>query len=246
MAMNGQQQNNKGIFEPSYYSRLRWKNEESKLTLSVSFWKGLLKLSITQAQQDFSGSVNIDEIAYIHLSSMKASIMAQYVEKIINDKNSTDILGVNTGSSETQGLIAVSRDTNGVPYLFIGKVDGNGKYLSSQKFLFNHKYNYGLNIKSLEDLKFDKEYMDELELQQLHDLFEDYARSSNGALGFSVHDVARYEEAKASDSLFKIMTNLGIKGGGKSGNSSNSFFAKDDSNAMNLPEDNSNLDLDDF
>lgn len=229
-------QNNKGLYEPTYYPRLRWKNEQDGLVLSPSYWKGSLKLSIS-AKGNNPGE--LEEIGYIHLSPTKAFILAEYMQKIIDNPDGLDIYGVSTGTGENAGLIAIGREL-GVPFLFVAKVDTNGNYLNSQKFRFNSNYHFGLNIHDLNKLSFEKEYVNNVELEQVRDMLIDWARSANGALAFSVHDVARYETAKMNNMLRKIAEKVGVEfnGGNKSsytgGGSQNSFF-NNNSGTMNKP-----------
>lgn len=233
MAMGTQPNNNqnqKGLFEPSYYPRLRFKTADGRYTLSPTFWKGSLKLSITERNGE-----NNEEIGYIHLSPMKASTMAYYAQKIIDDEETFDIYGVDTGTGENRGLIAVGREM-GKPYVFIAKVDANGSYLSSFKFMFNVDYHYGLQINDLDRLSFQKEYFNNAELIQFKQLLEDYARSSNGAYAFSVHDIARYETAKSQNFLRQIAEKVGVElkgsnGSRYTGSSNNSFFSGNNSSS---------------
>lgn len=215
---NGNQGNNGNqMWEPSYYSRLRIKNPEQRLYVSFAFWKGTLRVSINESAGQ-SGQSN--ELAYIHLSPTKARIMADAVNRIIQtDKDGS--YGVDTGAGETHGFIAIGRD-HGIPYLFIAKVDGNGRYESSQRFDFTNNYNYILNVHDISQLKCQKEYMNTVELDQFHDILEDYARCASGAMGASFYDIGRYEAAKASNMMRKIAGKVGVEfGNGNGGNGYN-------------------------
>lgn len=215
---SNQNNNQNSMWEPSYYSRLRIKNPTDNLALNFVFWKGTLKVSI--ANSNIQDGRNPD-LAYIYLSPTKASLLASCVNRIMNNKETDDIFGVDTGVGETRGFIAIGR-RQGIPFLFIAKVTPDGKYESSQTFNFNNDYNYLLKVHNLDSLKFQKEYMNNVELLQFYDLLCDYARFASGALGASVHDIGRYETAKITNIVRKIGEKTGAVDFNKKSN--NSFF----------------------
>lgn len=230
---------NKSMWEASYYSRIRIKNPNTNTALTFTFWKGTLKVSIVESGSAQEGRNN--ELAYIHLSPTKAYMLAEGVKRVINDSEGNSIFGVDTGINETRGFIAVGRDT-GIPFLFIGKVGINGNYESSQRFDFNNNYNYLLNVHDISTLKVQKEYMNNVELDQFRTLLEDYARFATGALGASFYDIGRYENAKMNNMVRKIGIKVGAidaKYGENGGRSNNSFFNKADGE-YSQPSGNSN------
>lgn len=220
-------QNQNSMWEPSYYSRLRIKNPEQNLALTFTFWKGTLKVSIIESGSSQEGRNN--ELAYIHLSPTKARILVEGVKRIATNAEGKEIYGVDTGTGETRGFIAIGRDM-GKPFLFIAKVNASGNYESSQRFDFNNNYNYLLDVHDLSSLKCQKEYMNNVELDQFCNILEDYARFASGAIGASFYDIGRYENAKLSN----MVRSIGIKtgaldaskygGNGGGGRSNNSFF----------------------
>ena len=227
---NGNQNRSTTLYEPSYYSRLRFTNYDDKLALGFTFWKGALKISISESGSANEGRNN--ELAYIHLSPMKARIFAGAVQKMIDDPESFEIYGIDTGSGDTSGFIAIGRDM-GKPYIVLAKVDSAGKYVQYQKFNFPFDTNYSLKIENLTNLQFTKEINNTVDIEALKDLMEDYARSSSGAYGASYYDIGRYEIGKESNLTRKIAIKLGVlnQDGGyadstyhKSG-SNNSFFS---------------------
>lgn len=229
MALGNTYQSNQGnnrdsMYEPTYYSRLRIKNPVENIGLSFAFWKGTLKISITETGSAQEGRNN--ELAYIHLSPTKARLLAEGTKRILENSEANNIYGVDTGTGETRGFIAVGRD-KGVPFVFIAKVSGKGTYESSQRFNFNVDYNYLLKVHDIVKLSIQKEYQNQLELQQFYDLLQDYARSASGALGASYYDIGRYEATKLSNMVRKIGLKTGAlesnyNNGG--GNSNSSFF----------------------
>lgn len=225
---SGNQGNNTNkMYEPTYYSRLRIKNPLENLSVSFTFWSGTLKISITDTTSiPENGKVN--DLAFIYLSPTKARVFSECVERVIKNPESSDTFGVNTGSGDTNGFIAIGRDM-GKPFLFIAKVDKEGKYQSSQRFNFNYDYNYLLRVNDLNSLKIQKEYCNTVELEQLYDILTDYARAASGALGAMIHDTGRYEAAKLSGMVRKLCEASGVNTGSgynkSNGNGNNAFFS---------------------
>lgn len=227
---NNQNQNNNGNqnFDPTYYSRFRISNYDDNTSLCCSFWKGTLKLYI----QKFAEGSKSEELAAIYFSPNKARLFSNCIQRIIDNPETFDIFGVDTGSGDTRGMAAVGRDM-GKPYIVLAKVDSAGKYVQYQKFNFPFDTNYSLKIENLTNLQFTKEINNTVDIEALKDLMEDYARSSSGAYGASYYDIGRYEIGKESNLTRKIAIKLGVlnQDGGyadstyhKSG-SNNSFFS---------------------
>lgn len=232
MALGSNYQNsnqNQSMWEASYYSRIRIKNPNTNTALTFTFWKGTLKLAIVESGTAQEGRNN--ELAYIHLSPTKAYMMAEAVKRVMDDPEGKSIYGVDTGVAETRGFVAIGREM-GTPFLFIAKVNAKGEYDSSQRFAFNTDYNYLLNVHDLSNLKCQKEFMNNVELDQFRTLLEDYARFASGALGASFYDIGRYENAKLSNTVRKIGIKVGAieskYDGNGGGRSNNSFFNKVD------------------
>lgn len=224
---SNQGNNQTSMWEPSYYSRLKIKNPSENLALNFSFWKGTLKISIGEAVPSNADN-KVSELAYIHLSPTKARILAKGVSEVLEDAESDKTTcAVDTGIGETHGFIAIGRN-GGVPFLFIAKVNSSGKYESSQRFNFNHNYNYLLRVHNLDNLQCQKEYLNDLELQQFYDLLIDYATAASGALGASIHDLNRYEAAKISNLIKKVAEKTGAIDRNSYGKSNNSFFSNVD------------------
>lgn len=231
----GNQNKTNTLYEPSYYSRLRFTNYDDKLALGFTFWKGALKISISESGSANEGRNN--ELAYIHLSPIKARIFAESVQKIIEDPETFDIYGIDTGSGDTSGFIAIGRDM-GKPYLFIARVNSKGGYDSSQRFNFNFDRNYTLKVNDLNKLSYQKEYNNDVELQMFRDALMDYSKSASGAVAASVHDVGRYEAAKINNIIRKVGESMGVAKSYGGGNSGNGGFFNDDNSAMNKPTGN--------
>lgn len=228
--------NSRSNIDQTYYSRLKVKNDSAGMTLNFSFWKGTLKISINNIPN--SSDAKIEEMAYIHLSPNKAKTFASCVKYIIDNPETFDIKGVDTGIGETRGMLAIGRDM-GKPYIIIAKVNKDGKYESQLRFDFNWDYNYTLDITNIEPLQFTRSYDNDIELVQLYELLIDFSRSSNGAMGYNVHDVGRYETARFSNLVRAIADKVGVEFSNNNGGyqrnaaSNNSYFSNNNAQSQN-------------
>lgn len=247
MLGNGANQNSNEMYEANFYPRLKFRNDDDKLELRFSLWKGSLKIAISE--KPTGGSDKPKEYAYIHLSPTKAKIMSQLIKNVKENPDDHQIYGINTGVGETRGLITISNGNDGVPYTVIGKVDSDGSFVQSQRYNFNTNYHYSLVIDDIQNLSFSKAYHDDTELDQLQHALEDFARHSNGMMAASVWDIGRYELNKMNKLTYKIAEKLGVETQ-KSGSSynrggSNSFFDGNNSSgkpAMNQPVTSGSID----
>lgn len=223
---NSQNNGNNGPNNPTYYSRLRIKNYDNQTMLSFNYWKGTLKIMITEPSDNNNGNNGRpNELASIYMSPTKARILAEGVARIIASKEDK-VYGVDTGTGNVKGFIAIGR-SKGDPFLFIGKVNADGKYELNQTFNFNTNGNFLFDVKDLAHIKFQKEVMENIELQEFMDLLNDYARAASGAIAASVHDINFYENNRFTNLVRGIANKVGA--GHSNGNGGNHFF--DNSNA---------------
>ena len=66
--------NNNRIFENTYYSRLRFRNDQFKTNLGISFRSGLMIMEISRLQE--GNGFKYDPVESIYLSPTKARILA--------------------------------------------------------------------------------------------------------------------------------------------------------------------------
>lgn len=223
---NGGKENK--LYENTYYSRLRVKNPESKLALSPSFRSGLLVLSIAEQTDGFK----YDTLEEIHLSPTKAKLLALEIEKYKKYLNEGNIIpgkafGVNAGMGEKVTYIGIHATTDMRTVVTIGKIDGAGNIIEKAEISLNKDYHYALEWENIDTMDVSKSVVDNLELDQLHELCEDFGRHMNGVIGYSVADITRYDTAKLSSKLDPIFDKLGIERKSYNGNSnrgSNNFM----------------------
>ena len=224
--------NKKQNYENTHYSRLRFNNNEEKKMLSFSFWKGFLKVAISNIKESYSG-VEYEELAYIHLSPNKAYILKSQLLDFINlkDHATTNMsVGVDTGLTDTKNFIAIgntntSSEKDIQRSLCIGKVSPDGKIIEKTNFNFNHQYHFGIEWTNIEKMDCSTNYIDDVELNLLITILDEYIKAMTGATAYSVMDMGRFDYSRINTKIELMMNALGIEPkSSKQNNSSNSYF----------------------
>ena len=229
---NGTNNNNGKMYENTYFSRLRFKNADSKLALGVSFRSGLLILEISELQDQ--NGFKYEPLQSIFLSPTKARLFADEIRKFKDYLYSGEIIpnkafGVNAGMNEKVSYIAIHADESKNIYITIGKIDGNGQIIEQATMALNKEYHFALEWDNIQTMELSKVYNDDLEIGQLIDVLDDFARSMNGAIAYSAIDLGRYDLGRVLKKMDPIYDKLGIerKNSGTNGGSygrSNSFL----------------------
>ena len=215
MAIGGEANNgsnNGKLYENTYYSRIRIKNADSKLSFGVSFRSGLLIFDISEQQEGFK----YETLETIYLSPTKAKLLAIEIEKFKKYIEDGDIVtgkafGVNAGMSEKVSYIGFSSDENLNIIITIGKIDGSGNILSSNSIMLNKEYHFALEWNNINAMDVTKNFVDNVELDQIHEICEDFSRYMNGVIGYSVADLTRYDNARILSKMDPIYDKLGIE-----------------------------------
>lgn len=224
---NGNSNNSNGnnkLYENTYYSRLRAKTSDGKTALGYSFRSGLLIISIAEQKDGF----RYEDLEAIHLSPTKATILANQLKSFKSEMEAGNLVpgkayGVNAGMGEKVTYIAAHIDEDNNILITIGKFDSNGQIIEKATTHFNKEYHYGLEWNNIESMDLSKAYYDNLELDQLITLAEDFGRSMSGAYAYSHADLTRYDNARILGKMDPIYDKLGIErrssgnGGGNRG-----------------------------
>lgn len=227
----GDGNNNNQNYDPTYFSRIRFKNDG--LSLGFSFWKGLLKISITKAKETGSG-YEFDELAYIHLSPLRAKelsdVLKDFVNRPYNEKN---MFGVDAGSSDTRNIIVFGVDHHTSTkdsikrYVIVGKVSPDGNLIDPVRFDFNSDYHFSIEWKDLDKMDCSKVYNNDLEINMFIHVLDQFYLAMTGAMSYSVMDMGRFDNSRLNTKIGLIMDKLGIEraGGNKTyTGGSNSYF----------------------
>lgn len=218
---NGTNNNNSNkLYESTYYSRLKFKND--KLSLSVSFRSGLLILEINELKDDFK----YESMETIYLSPTKALLLSEEIKKFKEYLATGDIIpgkafGVNAGMNDKISFIGIHANENKIPMITIGKFDSNGQITEQATINLNVDYHYALEWNDINTMDVSKCYYDNAELDQLITLLEDFSRYMNGAIGYSVADTSRFDYNRMYKKLDPIYDKLGIER--KTSNSNGSY-----------------------
>lgn len=203
-------------FYPTTYSKYNLTNVTNSVDpsgLSVSFWNGLLKLTISPAKQDGAGKTIYDNENNIsaHITHTKARILAEEIKIFINDPQVYNSSGISSGNH----LISISNGNElntTIPCIIIRKIDEDGKIESSFAYQFKDgTVNFAIRNYSSEDNKYDTVKYDDLELKQFVTLLEEYYKAMTSAQAYSVLDTLRFEHGRHSNKLDAISEKLGIE-----------------------------------
>lgn len=208
-------------FDPTYYSRMRFKNAESGMSLGFSFRSGLMiiDMSVLQNQNGFK----YDTLESIYISPTKAKLFAEEIKKFKEYLNEGNIIpgkafGINAGMGEKVSYIGIHADESKIIYITIGKINGNGEILESATMSLNKEYHFALEWNDIQTMDLTKAYNDDVELNQIIDVMEDFSRYMSGALAYSVADLTRYDYNRMMKKLDPIFDKLGIERRSEGGN----------------------------
>ena len=227
---NNYDNNKKDQYMPAYYSAYNTGNPEGidPSALSYSFYNRMLKISISPVKMNSGDKVSYDHenAASVWLTHTKARLLYEEIKKVLNGDITNG--GVPTG---TEGLIRFcdGKELGVNNYcLIINKVNESGEVTSSYAYEFKTKHHYAVENYDPKDSSHKKTYFNELEIQQLLDLLEQYYISMTGAMAYSVIDANRFTTNSNNTKLDLIMSKMGIdyKPGTTSRNmgSGSSFF----------------------
>jgi len=217
-------------YQPSVYSPYRMSNLEGvdPSALTFSYWAGILKVSIAPANKTNNDTVSFDYknagIAYI--THTKARILLNEILKFQENPELYNNLGVDIKG----GLVSISNGKEfGVanPCLVIRKVnETTGAVESSYVYEFKTKFHYGIRNFDEKTSEFDIVYYENIELDQLKTLLEQYYTAMTYATAYSIVDSSKFENSRVNTKLGLIAAKLGVefKGGKGSESSGKSFF----------------------
>lgn len=200
------------IFENTYYSRLRVKNDDAKLALGYSYRSGLLIMEISEIKQGFQ----YEALETIYISPTKALLLSKEIKKFKtylaeNNIEENKAFGVTTGMGEKVSYIGFHADKSGKIYITIGKIDGSGNITNSATIPLNNEYHYAIEWNNIEAMDLEKVYYDNTELDQIDLMLTDFARAMSGAFAYSVADLSRFDVAGIKAKMDPIYDKLGIE-----------------------------------
>lgn len=219
--------NNNQRQESSYYSRLRFVDNESGKSVRIKYWKGLMSISIAKSVE-VENAYKIDDIASIYLSPLKARVLANALEEFVTDKKHPAV-GVNVGITETQTCITFWYNDDGSISMAIAKIDGSGNKESEEIFKFAIDYDFYLEYKDYSKMKFEKKFAENSQVNSIIIALREYFNGICGGVAYSVMDFGKFELSRTTTKLNAIMDKLGIQRQSSSYSASggeNSYFNK--------------------
>lgn len=226
----------------SVYSAYRMNNAESKIDatcITFRFWAGNLCISIFPRKNTGNDEVlfDMDNGITIYMSHTKARIFKHEVEIFLSDPVKYNSVGVPSG----QAVITIS---NGAEYgkdnpvITIRKINSDtGEVIASFAYEFKRDYHFSIRNYNDRDRTFESCYEDyqNIEIEQLITLLDEYIKASTNAIAFTVVDQQKYSLSRMEDKINAIAANLGVelpnKGGNKRRYNGNTFF--NNSNSSN-------------
>lgn len=221
-------QNSNKAYEGTYYSRMRLKHNND--LISISYRSGLMILDLGSVGPE---GFKFNSAIQIFLSPTKAHLLVDQINAFLKYRAGDDIdpsrgFGVNTGMGEKVSFIAFSTDADKIIYITIGKFDGQGTITESYRFTLNHEYNYSLEWEDVTANKLYRVFDEDVEIIMLRNAIEDFSRTSNGAVGYAVADMARWDTHRMNKRIDQIFDKLGIErqvyNGGSNNRGSNNFL----------------------
>ena len=218
--------NNNQRQESSFYSRLKFlERGDSGKSVRIKYWKGMMCISISKGGESENG-YKLDDLATIYLSPLKAKMLADALEEFITDKKHVPV-GVNVGISETQTCVVFWHNEDSGITMAISKIDSSGKKESEQTFTFSSEFDYYLEFKDYNKMKFDKHTVEDLQIVSIIIALREYFNGVCGGIAYSVMDYARFDISRTTTRLNAIMDKLGIQrqsSYNSGGSGENSYF----------------------
>lgn len=220
---NSNENGGRKFYDSSYYPRMRIRKDQEKTGLSFEYKSGLLQVKILEINPDgFSYNTDTPK-GIIYLSPMKATLLAQQLRIFKDYLNGDDIdpnkaFGVNGGMGEKISFIAFHADKEKNIIITIGKFDNNGKIIESTDTYLNKDYHYALEWNNLQEMDVTRVFNNDVELNQLLHMFEDFGRFMNGAAAYAQADLTRFDNVRILNKMDPIYDKLGIERMSRNGN----------------------------
>lgn len=219
MALGNQYNNNNKQQKksPTVYSAYKLKNAESKVDatqLLFSYWNGMLRMTIEPKIENTNDEIpRFDDknSVSIYLSHTKARLLLNELILFKQDPNQYNNVGVDSGS----GFISFSNGKEfGVKGIFIiiRRINPNtGVIESSFAYQIKEDFHYAIRNFDQNTMNFDKQFYNNLELDQIEDVLQSYVQSMTGAYAYTVIDNMKYDVSRMSTKIELVMDKLGIE-----------------------------------
>ena len=204
--------NSKKVYDKTYYSRLKFRNPDTKVVLGFSFSAGMLIVGLSQADDNNQYTSIID----CKLTGLKARVLLHEYNQFNNDfankkiKNSGCGYGVTTGMSAIVTILGFCV-VDGSKAIAIGKVDESGKVIELHKFKFNDQFHYGLEWSDMNNMVVEKRFYPDIEFDAFGTILQEFINSYGGAAGYIQADLTKYDFRHIDNSINAVLKGLGVQ-----------------------------------
>jgi len=235
----GNSNGKKNDFSPTTYSNIRISNFDSTVdptSVSFSFWKGMLRITITPIKKGADGGYSFDKdnSIEVYLTPTRAALFLNYLRQFRKDPNAYVNVGVTAGNSiiyVTNGAEEFEgQDGNGL-FLIVKSLDEKGNIDSEIGYQFKttpDKDNFGIiDYKGGTDFTKDYEYTKFLDYDIFTNTIAQYVNGNSSAVAATVVDATRFSFNSIISKLTSIQENLGIDTGSgyKRKSNASAFFS---------------------
>lgn len=215
MSLGDGNQNKPQDIERTVYSHFSSGNPDGidPSKYAISFWGGLMKLSISPKIASSDGSIKYDyeNNIELYLSHTRAMVLADELKDMV--KNGLKCVGVLTGM-KNDGLILVTDGKEigaSGPCLILMKLNENFQPISSFAYEFRKQFHFGVRDYNSSDGSFDRVYYDNLEIDQLIIALEEYYKAMVGAQAYAASSMAfKFDIARFNKNIGLVMDKLGV------------------------------------
>ena len=215
MSLGSTQNKPREVYQPEVYSNYKFYNSKSsvdKTGLTFTFWKGLLKVTITPFKSAVQGEKNEldrDMALSIYLTPHKAMLFAEALKQFkadggcyeYNVRTNKGLLGITNGKNIGE---------NGV-FILLRILDENtGSVISSAAYDIDSS-NYELVGNYNSDTDYKAIPMPTVEIDMIVTLIDEYIKASANATAASVVQNLVYDFDKINNNFIKIAENLGVE-----------------------------------
>lgn len=196
----------------SLNGKIRFNNRTEHLSLSTGYWKNCLKITLSDEVAE-GNNIRYQERVTIFLSPMKAMILRDVLTKWMNSpKTNKSYVGVNTGMKDIKTTILFFNDEEThTRAVNICKMYLDGSIKENNVMHFNTEdYHNSVMYKDIQSKNYTKEYHNDLEIQALITILDEFVKAMTAAQAFVVGDTLRYDNNRISNQLSAIMTSMGI------------------------------------
>ena len=235
MALQTQRNNGVRKFDSTYYSRTNFINYKENTRVNVTYSSGMIKLTIATAQgTSDNGMSNWEDQITVSITGTKAHLLlnalAEY-EKAIEENTITlsQSWGIATGMTEIQTILMFHLNkVNSTKAFSICSIDAAGTVLKRFTYNFPDDQDFHIDWSNFDSMKNDRVCDVDLQYKMLKETIAEFARTSNGAAGYTAVDLARYDINAIRNNITAIGENLGViqprQGGNFNRNTSGGYF----------------------